>query len=54
MALKVCFHPEAADEFVVASQWYRERSERAARAFMIEFDHALARVEGGATSLSNI
>lgn len=44
MASKVRFHPDAATELVEASDWYRERSELAARAFLIEFDEAIRRI----------
>ena len=47
MARKVRFHPEAVDELVAASDWYSERSELAARAFVMEFNQAIKRVRQG-------
>ena len=41
MVSKVRFHPDAASELVAASDWYRQRSEIAARAFLIETDQAI-------------
>lgn len=41
MASKVRFHPDAADELLAAGEWYRERSQIAARAFLIETDRAI-------------
>lgn len=44
MASKVRFHPEAANEIVAASDWYRERSEVAARAFLVENGQAIKNI----------
>jgi hypothetical protein len=44
MASKVRFHPDAANELVAASEWYRKRSQIAARAFLIETDQAIKRI----------
>ncbi len=44
MSSKVRFHPDAANELVAASEWYRERSEIAARAFLIETDQAIKNI----------
>ena len=41
MATRVRFHPDAANELVAATDWYRQRSEIAARAFLIETDQAI-------------
>src|SRR5258705_7477447 len=41
---KVEFHPEAQTELENASNWYRERSDLAARAFTQEVVHALKRI----------
>src|SRR5258705_3466010 len=41
---KVGFHPEAQTELENASNWYRERSDLAARAFTQEVVHALKRI----------
>lgn len=41
---KVEFHPEAETELENASNWYRERSDLAARAFINEVVHALKRI----------
>ena len=41
---KVEFHPEAQAELENASNWYRERSDLAARAFINEVVHALKRI----------
>ena len=38
------FHPEAIGEAQVAFEWYRERSEKAADAFLVELDHAIERL----------
>ena len=41
---KLEFHPEAQTELENASNWYRERSDLAARAFTQEVVHALKRI----------
>jgi toxin ParE1/3/4 len=38
------FHPEAVEESEAALRWYRERSERAARAFLREIERAVAAI----------
>ncbi|MBI5166220.1 MAG: type II toxin-antitoxin system RelE/ParE family toxin [candidate division NC10 bacterium] len=38
------FHPAAAEEVAAAVQWYRERSEEAARALVAELDRAVAMI----------
>ena len=38
------FHPEASAEYSAATQWYEERSERAATRFEEEVEHVLERV----------
>jgi plasmid stabilization system protein ParE len=42
--LPVQFHPEAAAEARAAKLWYEERSPAAARAFLSELDHGVARL----------
>jgi len=42
--LPVEFHPDAEREAVAARQWYAERSESAAAAFVAELDAAVDRV----------
>jgi toxin ParE1/3/4 len=44
MASKLRFHPDAANELIAASEWYRERSEIAARALLIETDQAIKNI----------
>jgi plasmid stabilization system protein ParE len=44
MASKVRFHPDAVNELVAASEWYRERSDVAARAFLIETDQGIKNI----------
>lgn len=44
MARKLRFHPDSVDELIAAGDWYRERSELAARAFALEFEHAIKRI----------
>ena len=44
MPQRIEFHPRAADELESAYEWYRERSESAARAFLLELDHSLDRI----------
>jgi hypothetical protein len=34
-------HPEAVAEAQAAAEWYRERSDSAANAFLAEIDHAI-------------
>ena len=41
---QVNVHPEAVAEAQVATQWYRERSALAARAFLSELDHAIGKI----------
>ncbi|MFQ5800054.1 MAG: type II toxin-antitoxin system RelE/ParE family toxin [Bacteroidota bacterium] len=38
------FHPEAVAEAQAATEWYRQRSERAADAFLAELDTAVDRI----------
>lgn len=40
----VRFHPEAIAEFDAAVDWYRERSEQAAEAFVAEVEHAIVKI----------
>ena len=44
MALRVRFHPEAAQEVDGAVDWYRERSADAAAGFVAELDYAIEQV----------
>jgi len=37
-------HPEAVAEAQAAAEWYRERSNSAANAFVAEIDHAIERI----------
>ena len=39
------FHPAAVFEAGAAFQWYQERSDEAARAFLAELDRAIAQIE---------
>jgi plasmid stabilization system protein ParE len=39
--IKVEFHPEAEQELEAAKNWYRERSDLAARAFSTDIAHAV-------------
>jgi toxin ParE1/3/4 len=39
------FHPEAVAETQAALQWYRERSESVAKAFLSEIDHAINQID---------
>ena len=38
------FHWEAEEELFEAREWYEQRSEVAAQAFVLEVDHAVARI----------
>jgi plasmid stabilization system protein ParE len=40
----VRFHPQAEEEVQRAYSWYRERNPTAARAFLVDLDHAVLRV----------
>jgi plasmid stabilization system protein ParE len=40
----ITFHPEAEEELLEAKEWYGERSEVAAHAFVLEVDHALSSI----------
>lgn len=40
-SVRVGFHPEALAEAVAATEWYRERSESLAIAFLAELDRAV-------------
>jgi plasmid stabilization system protein ParE len=40
-------HPEAVAEARAATEWYRERSESAANAFLAEIDQAIERISEG-------
>jgi len=42
--LPVDIHPEAVAETQAAVKWYRQRSDSAAKAFLGEIDHAIARI----------
>lgn len=42
--LPVGFHPAAVEESAAAEAWYRERSEMAAIAFVVELDRALEQI----------
>jgi len=44
VALRVRFHPEAAQEVDGAVDWYRERSADAAAGFVAELDYAIEQV----------
>jgi plasmid stabilization system protein ParE len=44
MPRDVEFHPEAVEEAEAAFIWYRERSESAAKAFLLEIDRALEEI----------
>lgn len=44
MSLSVRIHPAAVEEAEAAEEWYRERSPRAADAFLHELDHTIGRV----------
>jgi plasmid stabilization system protein ParE len=41
---RVEFHPLAQDEVTAAEAWYRERSEVAAQAFVLEINHAIEEI----------
>jgi toxin ParE1/3/4 len=40
----VVFYPAVVDEIRAAIDWYRVRSTSAARAFLVEFDHAISTI----------
>ena len=40
-SLSVVFHPDAVEEAQAARQWYAERSQSAADAFLAELDHGI-------------
>ena len=40
----VRFHPEAETELLEAQRWYRDRSDVASQAFVLELDHAFATI----------
>ena len=42
--IKVEFHPEAEQELEAAKNWYRERSDLAARAFATDLAHAVRKI----------
>jgi len=42
--LSVVFHPDAVEEAQAARQWYAERSQSAADAFLEELDHGIEAV----------
>jgi toxin ParE1/3/4 len=44
MRLRVEFHPSARNEFEVAYNWYRRRSEAVAQRFLLDVEQALERV----------
>ncbi|MFH1630177.1 MAG: type II toxin-antitoxin system RelE/ParE family toxin [Pseudomonadota bacterium] len=44
---KIDVHPEAVAEARAAAEWYRERSDSAANAFLAEIDHAIERISRG-------
>ncbi len=42
--IEVRFHPEAEEDLVDGERWYRERSEVAAQAFLLEIDGSLKQI----------
>ena len=42
--MQVDFHPDAATELSESAQWYAERSQRAARSFLVAVDVAVASI----------